>query len=203
MSAAAIDGHEIEDDGPLPLGMEPPKVMGHIVIKSRVNGIAASTLIDEGSNSSFISTHFAHQHKKKLKIFPLTQSRSISGFDGKAHSRITHMALLDLEIGEGKDLHKEQWMVFIGDLKYDICLGRPWHATHRPEIHHDTGVVIMNSDHCAHQCLHGIKAAVGLAPESRFKGHLDDSADPEGVLQVSALTVGCMAQRPDHEVFVA
>ena len=72
--------------------------------------------------------------------------------NGAKADRITHMAQLNIAMGDTSP-HLETALAYIAEVNYDLVLGRPWLATHTPEIDWLTGAVDLNSSHCRAKCL--------------------------------------------------
>jgi hypothetical protein len=80
------------------------------------------------------------------------------------------MALIHIMVGDGDTKHKEERLVYVADVKYDIMLGRQWLADHNPQIRWDTGTIIMDSRHCGECCSTDLsRPAIALSQEYAYR----------------------------------
>src|SRR5258708_31145210 len=115
----------------------------------RLNGnpFCACTIIDSSSQSSLTSADFVLKHQ--LSTIPLRPAIPIQGLDGRPLSRgsITHVAMLNMKIGD----HSELKAFGIVDMPLDLLLCINWLRTHNPEINWKSGSICFSS--CVSGCL--------------------------------------------------
>jgi hypothetical protein len=170
--------------------------MPHIVIRSRINGMKASSLIDGASGSEFLSTAYARIHN--IPLIRLQTHRLLTYADGMPHARVHSMAEIFLVIGDGDTKHVEQRLVYVADLQYDLVLGRPWLADHEPQVRYKSGTLIMDSTHCS-TCYSTdlYRPAIALSQEHVHKlattDQYDRKFDDDDVVPISAIALTAIA----------
>jgi hypothetical protein len=148
LSVAAVRGWSDKEQ-------DAPESAEHRVIPvtiARLGGsaIKAEAMIDcGGTEEAFMDRRFAAQ--RKMQLLPLRKPRVLELADGRLVDRMTHLAIFNLEVGEG---HVEQILAYVTDLaEYGVILGRPWLNKHDPTIRWSADRITFDSGYCLHHCL--------------------------------------------------
>lgn len=105
----------------------PPEIDEHFVVQGYVDGVAASTFLDDGGTADYIDTSFAHFHN--LILTPLKEPLRLGLADlSTSQKQITHYATVTLLLAG----HTEKIKLYVADCGYDVVLGRGWHRLHYP-----------------------------------------------------------------------
>lgn len=90
-------------------------------------------LKDDGCNTNVISRDFVEKNRHRLTIInqPVTINHS-----EKDEEETVNEVVINAEIKLGNLTYNSNWA--IGNIRYDVILGVPWHEHYNPDIDNDT-----------------------------------------------------------------
>ena len=145
---------------------DPIPVDDLFVLKGKLNGLDVQVLKDDGCNTNLVSKKFVEKNRNcfniKKKKIPIHHSKK--GSDEMACEYIANGTLMI-----GSHTYTSNWVV--GDSRYDILLGMPWHVANNPEIDY-------------------VNRAINLEDKSiQLKNHLEDETADISAVKVTNIGV--------------
>lgn len=159
-----------------------PRITDHVVVAGSVNGKHANTFLDDGANSTYVNTSFAHNPRNNIETKRLDHPLVLGLADGSTSSYlITEYAEFSLQLGE----HKEDIRCWVADIDYDITLGKSWHEDHEPTKLYRDGLVEFRDTRCIADCSGGQMVTVPMV-----RGALPGKPLPKAPVPVGIERVG-------------
>lgn len=98
-------------------------------IEGTLNGIPVVILKDDGCNTNVISKRFVRENRKKLKF---KEIRTMISHSKEGLDEISRECVFNATVRIGSHCYTSNWIV--GDCRYDLLLGMPWHVTCQPKV---------------------------------------------------------------------
>lgn len=112
-----------------------------IVFEGNMHGQKVTVLKDDGCNTNVVSKAF---FRKNGHLFQ-TEEAKITITHSKRDSRETaRQVILNGEVREGPHVYRSNWAV--GDCRYDVLLGMPWHKDKTPSVDYAMPSVAVGGD---------------------------------------------------------
>ena len=139
----------------------------HLLLKAKINGMAALAFVDSGATRIFLHLQFVQECG--AVVSPREYSHEVRVIDGRVinSSLITHEVSIQLMIGD----HCKILVVDITNTgKYSCILGTPWLVCHDPTIRWSCRDVQFDSSFCQEQCIQQRTASGGTCKSKWMSG---------------------------------
>ena len=111
------------------------------VLKGSLNGVRATVLKDDGCSTNLVSKRFVDRNRQLFKLkkaeVPIMHSKEDS-------EEMATEIVLNGTLKIGFHTYTSNWVV--GDSRYDVLLGMPWHVATDPKIDYVNHKIVVGNE---------------------------------------------------------
>lgn len=112
-----------------------------IFLEGHLNSKPVRVLKDDGCNTNVVSRSLLERHRDSLQV---VKGSTVLSHSKKGSTETTNQMIVDAELRLGNHLYRSNFVV--GDCRYDVLLGMPWHLQAEPRTDYVKPTVVVDAE---------------------------------------------------------